>query len=213
LLGILDKATLTLGDGRAVDFSACMVVMTGNLGAEAMNAILNPRLGFFAGAAPESRSEAVTSKLMEAGIQAARRKFTPEFVNRLDRIIVFHALGEEELRRVLDLELRLVQERVFRRSEIGPFVFTVSEAAKEHMLAEGADPRYGARHLKRAVERILVQPLANLMASGQVHAGDWIRVERTSGRMAFIREAEGMTVYAMADLARNGGANASAAAA
>jgi ATP-dependent Clp protease ATP-binding subunit ClpA len=213
LLGILDKATLTLGDGRSVDFSSCMIVMTSNLGAEAMSTLLSPPLGFFAGSAPESTSAAVASKLTEAGIQAARRKFTPEFVNRLDRIIVFHALGEEELRRVLDLELRLVQERVFRRSEIGPFVFTLSDSAKEHILAEGADPRYGARHLKRAVERIVVQPLSNLMASGQVRAGDWIRVEREAGRMTFTREAEGMTAYAMADLARTGPASAAAAAA
>jgi ATP-dependent Clp protease ATP-binding subunit ClpA len=133
-------------------------------------------------------------------------------MNRLDRVVVFHALGEQQLRRVLELELKQVQERIFRRSEIGPFVFTVSEAAKEHVLVEGTDARYGARHLKRAVERILVQPIANLMASGQVRAGDWVRIERTADGMRFIREAEGMTAYAMADLARTG-ESASAAAA
>lgn len=212
LLGILDKGTLTLGDGSRVDFTQTMIFLTSNLGAAAMSNIANPRLGFVRdpGADP-------SDKLKEAGLEAARRKFTPEFVNRLDKIVVFHALGESELRRVLDLELRIVQDRIFRKADIGPFVFTVSDPAKDLILAEGTDLRYGARHLKRSIERLLVQPIANLMSSGQIRAGDWIRAdfESASRTIVFFRDAESMTAYSMSEVARTGspGDAASAAAA
>jgi ATP-dependent Clp protease ATP-binding subunit ClpA len=213
LLGILDKATLTLGDGRRVDFTETMIFLTSNLGAEAMANILSPKLGFVRESVPDPA--AATGKLTDAGIEAARRKFTPEFVNRLDKIVVFQALGPGELRRVLDIELRIVQERIFRRAGIGPFVFTVSETAKDLILREGTDARYGARHLKRSIERLLVQPIANLMASGQIRAGDWIRADcgQDSNALTFFRDAESMTAYNMSEVARTGGGDAASAAA
>lgn len=200
LLGILDKATLTLGDGRRVDFSKAMIFMTSNLGAAAMEAILRPRLGFVLGAADSSR----TGKIEQAGLEAARRKFSPEFINRLDKIVVFRPLGEPELRQILEIELRMVQERVFQSAAAEPFVFNVTPAAKEHLLSEGTNEKYGARHLKRAVERILVEPIANLIASGQVREGDVLRIdfEPAGGRMLFIVEAEGVPVYSLAEMAK-----------
>jgi ATP-dependent Clp protease ATP-binding subunit ClpA len=193
LLGILDKATLTLGDGRRVDFSKSMIFMTSNLGAAAMEALLRPRLGFVRGAADGAR----TIKIEQAGLEAARRKFSPEFINRLDKIVVFRPLGEAELRKILDLELRMVQERIFLSPAAKPFVFNVTSAAKEYLLREGTNEKYGARHLKRAVERILVGPIANLIASGQVREGDVLRVDVDpgSGRVLFIVEAEGVPAY------------------
>lgn len=213
LLGILDKATLTLGDGSRVDFTQTIIFLTSNLGAEAMANILSPKLGFVRESPRDA--DGVAGKLTEAGLEAARRKFTPEFVNRLDKIVVFHALGESELRRVLDIELHIVQERIFRRAEIGPFVFTASEAAKDLILAHGTDARYGARHLKRAIERLLVQPMANLMASGQVRAGDWIRADYEDGSSAltFYRDAESMSAYTMSEVARTGDGDLASAAA
>ncbi len=205
LLGILDKATLTLGDNRRVDFSRAMIFMTSNLGAAEMSSILSPRLGFTM--APQADSLCrpdgrVAEKISQAGIEAARRKFTPEFINRLDKIVVFKPLGEPELRRILDIELRMVQQRILTAAGANPFIFTVSPAAKDHLLAEGTDMKYGARHLKRAIERHLVQPMSNLIATEQVRGGDWIRVDFDADglRMTFMKEAEGMPAYAMAEL-------------
>ncbi|MGA2435465.1 MAG: ATP-dependent Clp protease ATP-binding subunit, partial [Bryobacteraceae bacterium] len=131
------------------------------------------------------------------------RKFTPEFINRLDKIVVFKPLGDGELRKILDIELRLVQQRILMASGAYPFIFTVSPAARDFLLAEGTDIKYGARHLKRSIERNLVQPLSNLIATEQVHGGDWICVDfdAESGQLTFVKEAEGMAAYAMAELA------------
>ena len=183
LLGILDKAVLTLGDNRKVDFSRAMVFMTGNLGAAEMNALLAPRLGFEA-AASRSREmagapvdQSVTEKMGRSATEAARRKFTPEFINRLDKIIVFKSLGTEELRKIVDLELAAVRERIATQSPDRSFVFTLTPVAKDFLLDEGTDMRYGARHLKRTINRLLVQPLASLIASDQVRGGDLLSVD------------------------------------
>lgn len=205
LLGILDKATLTLGDNRRVDFSRAMVFMTSNLGAGEMSSILSPKLGFGAREqAADARLDGRTgAKIEKSGVEAARRKFTPEFMNRIDKIVVFKPLGESELRRILDIELRMVQDRIFSAANDSRFVFTVSEPARDFLLKEGADPRYGARHLKRAIERRLVQPISNLIASGQVRAGDVVGIgwDESNAELIFERRAEGIPVHEMAALA------------
>ena len=137
LLGILDKATLTLGDNRKVDFSKAMIFMTSNLGAAEMSALISPKLGFHgcAGAAdPAKQDEKLNDKLSRSGVEAARRKFTPEFMNRIDKVVVFKPLGESELRRILDLELSQVQQRIFASPSEKPFVLTVSDPGKEYLL-------------------------------------------------------------------------------
>jgi len=198
LLGILDKATLTLGDNRRVDFSRAMIFMTSNLGAAEMSALMSPRLGFHRPANGKADAR-LSGKIAQAGLEAARRKFTPEFINRLDKIVVFNPLGETELRQILDIELRMVQQRIFLSSS-RPFVFSLTQPAKDHLLQQGADLKYGARHLKRAIERLLVQPLSNLIATEQISGGDWIRVDfdAAAGRLAFFKEAEGVPVAEMA---------------
>jgi ATP-dependent Clp protease ATP-binding subunit ClpB len=207
LLGILDKATLTLGDNRKVDFSRAMIFMTSNLGAAEMGNLLAPKLGFGAGAARAKMAtgeveEGMTEKLARSGMEAARRKFTPEFINRLDKIVTFQPLGTEQLKKVLDIELNSVQQRIFNTSADRAFVFTVSDASKDYLLEQGTDLKYGARHLKRAIERLLVQPVSNLIATEQVRGGDWIRVDYDPGAniLRFARECEGLPVQEMARL-------------
>jgi ATP-dependent Clp protease ATP-binding subunit ClpB len=176
LLGILDKATLTLGDNRRVDFSRCMIFLTSNLGAAEMNAILQPKLGFLA-AQPVALNEATNDRVARSGLEAARRRFSPEFMNRIDKTVVFRSLGKPELSLVLDLELNAVQQRLDNATGVPSIRFTVSEQAREFLLREGVDARYGARHLKRAIELRLVRPLSNLIATHQLQDRDRLIVD------------------------------------
>ncbi len=173
LLGILDKATLTLGDNRRVDFSNCVIVLTSNLGAREMSLVSEGTLGFAPGVATAPE---INAKLERIGIEAARRKFSPEFMNRLDKIVVFQSLQEGAMRRIMDLELETVQRRILSTGR-GPFVLRCSDTVKDFLLREGFDRRYGARPLKRAIERHLIIPLSNLIATGQISAGDVLLVE------------------------------------
>src|SRR5882672_5126020 len=118
LLGVLDKATLTLGDNRRVDFSRALIFMTSNLGAGEMGSIMRPNMGFGASEIQRLREsgtidEDLNTKIAKVGVEAARRKFTPEFMNRIDKTVVFRPLGSDELRKILDLELNILQQRVF----------------------------------------------------------------------------------------------------
>ncbi len=210
LLGILDKATLTLGDNRKVDFSRAMIFMTSNLGASEMSNIMAPKLGFNVREVREQTAigemdEKTTGKLARTGLEAARRKFTPEFMNRLDKIVTFQPLGSEQLKKILDIELNLVQQRIFNTTSERAFVFTMSDSSKNFLLEEGTDMKYGARHLKRAIERLLVQPMSNLIATDQVRGGDWIRIDYddSSRALRFAKEAEGLPVQDMARLVDN----------
>ena len=204
LLGILDKATLTLGDNRRVDFSQTMIFMTSNLGAGEMNSIMRPNLGFAASEMERKCSTGVvdgslTEKIERAGVEAARRKFTPEFMNRIDKVVVFRPLGEPELRKILGLELNILQHRIFHAANGAPFLFSLTDLAKDFLLREGTDMKYGARHLKRAIDRSLVHPLSNLIATAQVRGGDLVKVDYDAERasMTFFTEAEDMPPYAM----------------
>jgi ATP-dependent Clp protease ATP-binding subunit ClpB len=193
LLGILDKATLTLGDNRRVDLSACVIIMTSNLGAAEMSNLVEGGLGFARKATEVDAS--FDEKINRTAIEAARRKFSPEFMNRIDKTVVFRTLRSEHLEQILEIELGMVQQRVLMASAANQFVFNCTDKVKDFLLQEGTDPKYGARHLKRAIERNLVFPLANLVATGQVKLGDFIRVDlNPEGRLTFVKEAEGTMV-------------------
>lgn len=177
LLGILDKATLTLGDNRRVDFSRTIVIMTSNLGAREMSEMISGGIGFAPTKAgtPKEDTE-IDTKIYRTALEAAKRKFSPEFMNRIDKVVVFRSLKEHHLRRILEIELAAVQARI-TDSAGTKFVFECTDAAKEYLLGEGIDLKYGARHLKRAIERFLVYPLSNLVATQQVETGDFVLVD------------------------------------
>jgi ATP-dependent Clp protease ATP-binding subunit ClpA len=201
LLGILDKATLTLGDNRRVDFSKTIVIMTSNLGARDMSELISGGIGF---APPQGASNhgsaGIDEKICRTAVEAARRKFSPEFMNRIDTVVVFRSLNEDHLRQILDLELEAVQHRIMVSAGT-KFIFQCSGAAKEMILKEGIDFRYGARHLKRAIERLLVCPLSNLVATNQVELGDLIEVaiNPETGQLMFLKHAAGALISAMPD--------------
>jgi ATP-dependent Clp protease ATP-binding subunit ClpA len=189
LLGILDKATLTLGDNRRVDLSQCIIIMTSNLGSSEMTSLMDGGFGFVSKAVEVD--ESFDEKIQRTAVEAARRKFSPEFMNRIDKSVVFRTLRDEHLKQILEIELGGVQQRVLMAAGTNQFVFNCTAGVKEFLLKEGTDPRYGARHLKRAIERHLVFPLANLVATGQVKLGDFVRVDMASGaQMMFVKEAE-----------------------
>lgn len=190
LLGILDKGTLTLGDNRRVDLSQCIIIMTSNLGAAEMSNLANGRFGFSPKA--EVLTDDFDEKIDRTAVEAARRKFTPEFMNRIDKIVVFKTLRAAHLRRILDLELEMVQKRILGASGSKKFLFGCSENVRNFLLEEGTDAKYGARHLKRAIEKNLVSPLASLVATSQVKFGDFVRIDLDpNGCLIFTKEADG----------------------
>jgi ATP-dependent Clp protease ATP-binding subunit ClpA len=184
-----------------------MIFMTSNLGAAEMGSILRPNLGFATSEVERRRAtgetdEDLNGKISRAGVEAARRKFTPEFMNRIDKVVVFRPLGTEELGRILSLELNQLQQRIFNSGSTTPFVFNVTVEARAFLLRQGTDMKYGARHLKRAIERSLVHPLSNLIASDQVRGGDLLRIDFDPEveELAFVKEAEQMAAYAMVQM-------------
>ena len=174
LLGVLDKATLTLGDNRRVDFSRTIVILTSNLGAREMEKLTEQRLGF---SMPIMQpAEIVNNHLHKLGVEAARRKFSPEFMNRIDKIVVFQQLSDESMQQILELELQAVQRRVLTVGG-GRFILRYTERAKRFLLIEGTNSKYGARPLKRTIERNVVLPLSNLIATRQIREGDIVMVD------------------------------------
>lgn len=196
LLGILDKATLTLGDNRRVDFSRTVVIMTSNLGAREMSEMISGGIGF----APtktgkQQEDDEIDAKIYRTALEAAKRKFSPEFMNRIDKVVVFRSLKEHHLRQILGIELDGVQARI-TESAGTKFVFECTDEAKEFLLKEGIDLKYGARHLKRAIERFLVYPLSNLVATQQVETGDLVMVDfdEENDKLTFAKQSGKMIV-------------------
>jgi ATP-dependent Clp protease ATP-binding subunit ClpB len=196
LLGILDKATLTLGDNRRVDFSKTIVIMTSNLGAREMSDMISGGIGFAPTkqGTPQEDNE-IDSKIYRTALEAAKRKFSPEFMNRIDKVVVFRSLKEHHLRKILDIELAAVQDRI-TESAGTKFIFECSIEAKEFLLGEGIDLKYGARHLKRAIERFLVYPLSNLVATQQIETGDFVSVgfDESRAALTFTKQAGKMII-------------------
>ena len=193
LLGMLDKATLTLGDNRRVDLSQTVIFLTSNLGGGEITELMGGGYGFI-----KSNDKPTTNldeKVERTAVEAARRKFSPEFMNRLDKLVVFHPLHRKQLEQVLDIELAMVQQRVLETAK-GQFLFRVTTNGRDFLLQEGTDQRYGARHLKRSIERHVVYPMANLLATDQVRLGDMICIdwEPSDDHLHFVREGENVAI-------------------
>src|SRR2546426_8991641 len=189
LLGMLDKATLTLGDNRKVDLSQTVIFLTSNLGGSQIADLIQGGMGFIQ--PKDKATTGLNEKVQRTAVEAARRNFSPEFMNRLDKVVVFHPLKREELDEVLEIELMQVQKRVLD-STTRPFFFRITSEGREFLLEEGTDQRYGARHLKRAIERYVVYPMARLLATAQVHHGDALVIDHHLGEegLVFLRDKE-----------------------
>jgi ATP-dependent Clp protease ATP-binding subunit ClpA len=159
-----------------VNLSKCLIFMTSNLGAAEMSSMMSGGYGF-ARVQQHQVDVNLDDRITRTAQEAARKKFSPEFMNRIDKVVVFKTLRPEHLERILELELEMVQQRIAQAAESSRFVFRCTPKVKRFLLHEGTDVRYGARHLKRAIERHLVFPLANLVATGQVKMGDAVTVD------------------------------------
>lgn len=188
LLGILDKASLTLGDNTHVDLSHCIIFMTSNVGASEMSRLAEGGIGFAVQAPIKDMN--LDEKITRAAMDAARRKFSPEFMNRLDKVVVFKTLRPDQLEHILELELAKVQRRIAGAVGENQFTFFCTPEIKQWLLREGTDPKYGARHLKRVTEKNIVYGLANLVATGQVKAGDCVSIGiKPDGSLTFAKIA------------------------
>jgi len=185
--------------------------MTSNLGGVEITELMNGGLGF----APQVRAEnkeGLDEKVKNTASEAAKRKFAPEFMNRIDKTVVFHPLRSAQLEQILEIELGMVQQRVLETAK-GRFLFRVTPPAREFLLKEGTDLKYGARHLKRAIERHVVYPLASLLSTEQVSLGDVISIDWHNAEtgLKFLKEAEGAPIpIAAPSIARFAGAAAAA---
>jgi ATP-dependent Clp protease ATP-binding subunit ClpA/ActR/RegA family two-component response regulator len=175
LLGILDKATLQLGDGAVVNFEKSLIFLTSNLGAREMTAEINPGLGFQA-AAPRDRGEQA-SRLESIGLAAVRKRFSPEFVNRIDVVMTYQPLDAASLATILDQHIEELQQHVNTRLGGRSFEIDVSAAARQFMRDVGTSEEYGAREIKRTIHRHLTQPLAAMVAARQIDPGALVRVD------------------------------------
>jgi ATP-dependent Clp protease ATP-binding subunit ClpB len=175
LLQILDDGRLTDGQGRVVNFKNTIVIMTSNIGG---HRILEYR-GAFAGEAYELMKEAVVEEM--------RKHFRPEFLNRVDEIIVFHALAEEHLKQIVEIQLNRLRERLSERH----IEIELTDAAKTHLVRAGYDPNYGARPLKRAIQREIETRLGRRILQGEVRDGQKVIVDfdRKSSELSFTTEA------------------------
>jgi ATP-dependent Clp protease ATP-binding subunit ClpA len=174
LLGVLDKAVLRLGDNATVSFERTIIFLTSNLGAEAMRKQLRPDFGFETVAGGR---ETVAKKLEGIGMRAVRRKFSPEFVNRIDAVITYQPLSAKALATIVDQQLEALSQHIGQRLMERAFEIDVSASAKEFLLRKGTSDEYGARELKRVILRSLTQPLAAMVSSGAILPGDVVRVE------------------------------------
>jgi ATP-dependent Clp protease ATP-binding subunit ClpA/CheY-like chemotaxis protein len=178
LLGVLDQAILRLGDNSPVNFEKSLIFLTSNLGAREMMKEINPEFGFQS-AQPADRGS-LTNKLQNIALAAVRKRFSPEFVNRIDCIITYQPLTEESLSGILDQHITDLQNHVNTRLGNRSFSLEVPVEARRFLLKRGTSPEYGARELKRTIHRYLTQPLATKVATSQIDAGGRVRVEPTS---------------------------------
>ncbi len=174
LLGLLDKGTLRLGDNSAVNFEHSMIFLTSNLGSGEMLSALRPEFGFGASGAPV---DSIDRQLESIGVRALRKRFSPEFVNRIDAVITYQPLGEKALGEILDLQIADLERHLRRRLAEPLFHLDLTRGTRRFLLRQGVSAEYGARELKRTIQRHLMQPLASLIANGHLDPGASVHIE------------------------------------
>jgi CheY-like chemotaxis protein len=175
LLGVLDKAQLRLGDNSTVNFEKCMVFLTSNLGSREMLREINPEFGFQSAGHMERPD--LVGKLQSIGLAAVRKRFSPEFVNRIDCIITYQPLSQEALAAILEHQIADLQSHVNTRLGNRSFTLEITPETRQFLLEKGTSVEYGARELNRTIHRFLTQPLATMVATNQVSAGAKVRVD------------------------------------
>ena len=175
LLGILDKAELRLGDNTTVNFEKTLIFFTSNLGAMEMMKEIQPDFGFQAGI-PRNRAE-VSGKIHNVALSAVRKRFSPEFINRIDTVVTYQPLDADALMTILDQHIEELQKHVNTRLGDSCFTIDVSDASRQFLLEKGTSTEYGARELKRTLHRQITQPLATMVAEGKIEAGGIVKVE------------------------------------
>lgn len=187
LLGVLDKATLKLGDNTTVNFERSLIFMTSNLGAREMMSELHDRFGL-ASALP-SQADAKVLRGISTG--AVRRRFSPEFVNRVDVMLTYQPLDRAATERILDLQMEALERHIALRLGAAAFQLELTRGARDFLLERGTSAEYGARELKRAIHRYLIQPLARLVLDKAVDAGDVLSVdvEKDGGALGFVSKS------------------------
>ena len=176
MLQLLDDGRLTDGKGRTVDFKNTVVIMTSNVGSHYISAA--------------DLSGGLTEGVKREVMDAQRAQFRPEFLNRVDEIIVFHALTREQMRHIIDIQLRGLMKRLEDRK----IHIELSDRAKDLVIEEGYDPAYGARPLKRTIQRAILDPLALRVLQGDFREGDTVRIDVSGGTLAFERAESGVPV-------------------
>jgi ATP-dependent Clp protease ATP-binding subunit ClpA len=176
LLGVLDKAVLRLGDNTSVNFERTLIFLTSNLGAAAMRKEVLPDFGF--GAATPAGSGGTLRKLSSIGLGAVKRKFAPEFVNRIDAVITYQPLEADALEAILDQQIEVLERHIEQRLEERAFTVELDLGARNFLLEKGTSREYGARELKRIILRKLTQPLAAMVEAGDIPPESVVQVTR-----------------------------------
>lgn len=193
LLGVLDKARLHTDKGD-LDFSNTFIFLTSNIGTAEMEAAYNGSMGL----TPIIHTvKSAAKEVRKRGIAALRKRYTPEFVNRLDSILVFNAFTREDVGRILDMELRSLQAAFVKHDDLTRFVFTMMPEARELILDKGYSVKENARNLKRALNTLFLQKISNLLASKQISDGDWLVISREGDTLGFKRTASGLDMAKM----------------
>lgn len=188
LLGMME-GKLTTGANKVVDLSHTIIILTSNIGSDEMQKIMGGQTGIGFTAAPV-KAEDQDDELWKVAKDALKQKFSPEFVNRINKSIVFHALDDAALKQIVEIELEGIQDRILGS---GYFVLLrVQDAAKDYIRKEGTDLIYGARELNRAVEKLLVEPASNLLATNQVSSRDMLVADYLGGDKLVFTKLEGV---------------------
>lgn len=185
LLGILDRGILRLGDNNLVNLERTMIFMTSNLGADKMQRELTPTLGF-SSSLKEDRGPGA-KRLESIGLAAAKRKFSPEFMNRIDATIAYQPLDDKALLQILDLQIEQIQKHIDARMGARSFELEVTAKLKKFLLDKGTSVQYGARELKRTIQRFVLQPLAGVINNGQIPPRSLVDMDLKNGEKILIR--------------------------